>query len=104
MKFIKKEHHRMTSTFSYDIPDMDIIENFGSLERFKEILSHINDDEWAEPHGEIPTDDEENLFLEFFETYNYDRYDDVWTETKGGYEVTFEIEQADEFNNGNFLD
>lgn len=92
MKFLKIEHHRMTSTFTYDIPDEDIIKEFGSLLRFEEIVSHLSGDEWTESFGEPPTEDEENLFNEFYDEYNYDREDDVWTETKGGFDVTFEIE------------
>lgn len=92
MKFIKIEHHRMTSTFTYDIPDEDIIEAFGSLVRFEEIVSHLSGDEWTEAFGEPPTEDEENLFNEFYEGYSYDREDDVWTELKGGFDVTYEIE------------
>lgn len=96
MKFLKKEHHRMTSTFTYDIPDEDIIEDFGSLERFKEIASHLSGDEWTEAFGESPSEDEENLFYEFYEEYSYDREDDVWTELKGGFDVTFEIDDMDD--------
>lgn len=92
MKFYKIEHHRMTSTFTYDIPDEDIIENFGSIERFEELVSHLGGEEWTEKFGETPTEDEENLFYEFYENYNYDREDDVWTELKGGFDVTFEAE------------
>lgn len=96
MKFLKKEHHRMTSTFTYDIPDDHIVETFGSLERFEEILSHLSGDEWVESFGEAPSEDEENLFFEFYENYNYDREDDVWTESKGGFDVTFEIDSEDD--------
>ena len=96
MRFIKKEHHRMTSTFTYDIPDREIIESFGSLERFKEILSHLSGDDYVDPHGEGPSEDEENLFYEFYEGYDYDRDDDVWTELKGGFDVTFEYDDVDD--------
>jgi hypothetical protein len=92
MKFLKKEHHRMTSTFTYEIPDEDIIDSFGSLDRFQEIVSHLSGDEWVEPYGESPTEDEENLFYEFYEGYDFDRDDDIWTELKGGFDVTFECE------------
>lgn len=62
MKFLKKEHHRMTSTFTYDIPDEDIIETFGSLERFEEIVSHLSGDEWTEAFGE-PLLKKKKMFL-----------------------------------------
>ena len=93
MKFIKKEHHQVTSIFTYYIPDDEIIETFGSVERFKEILSHFNGSDWAnQVIGEEPTDEENDLFLEFYENYGYDREDDWWTDRKGGYDVTYEVE------------
>lgn len=93
MKFIKKEHHQVTSIFTYDIPDDEIIETFGSVERFKEILSHFNESDWDnQVIGEEPTDEENDLFLEFYENYGYDREDDWWTDRKGGYDVTYEVE------------
>lgn len=102
MKFIKKEHHRMTSSFFYDIPDEDIIENFGSIERFKQIVSHLSGDDWTEPTGESPTDDEENLFFEFYEGYDYDRDDDLWTDRKGGFDVTFELEDEELYDDDDY--
>jgi hypothetical protein len=96
MRFIKKEHHQVTSIFTYDIPDEDIIEMFGSLERFDEILSHMNQTEFSEePFGDAPTDQETDTFLEFYENYNYDRYDDWWTDRKGGYEISYEANDDD---------
>lgn len=92
MKVVKTEHHQVNSEFTYDIPEDDIIEAFGSVERFKEILSHFNDADWDnEVVGEEPTDEESDLFIEFFEDYNYDRYDDWWTDRKGGYDVTYGV-------------
>lgn len=90
MKVVKTEIHTVNSEFTYDIPDEDIIEKFGSLERFEEIVSH-NGDGWNEPIGEPPTDEESDLFMEFLEDYHYDRYDDWITDRKGGYEVTYGI-------------
>ncbi len=90
MKIVKTEHHQVNSEFTYDIPDEDIIEKFGSVERFQEIVSHMAS-EWDVPNGEPPTDEESDLFIEFFEDYSYDRYDDWITDRKGGYDVTFEV-------------
>lgn len=90
MKIVKTEHHQVNSEFTYDIPEDDIIENFGSLTRFIEIVSHLGS-EWDLPNGEPPTDEEHDLFIEFLENYNYDRYDDWWTDRKGGYDVTYGV-------------
>ena len=96
MRIVKKEHHQVTSIFTYDIPEEDIINTFDSLERFNEIVSHMNESDWADPPvGDPPTDEEYDLFLEFLEDYNYDRYDDWWTDRKGGYDVTFELNNDD---------
>lgn len=94
MKLVKTEIHTVNSEFTYDIPDEDIIERFGSLERFQEIVSH-NGNGWNEAVGEPPTDEESDLFIDFFEDYNYDRYDDWITDRKGGYDVTFEIQNEE---------
>lgn len=91
MKVVRTEIHTVNSEFTFDIPDEDIVEKFGSLERFQEIVSHMGSD-WDVPNGEPPTDEESDLFIDFFENYNYDRYDDWITDRKGGYDVTFEIE------------
>lgn len=97
MKVIKTEHHQVNSEFTYDIPDDHIASKFGSIERFKEIVSH-NGDGWNEPMGEPPTDEESDLFMEFLEEYDYDRYDDWVSDRKGGYDVSFDVEDDGEWD------
>ena len=55
----KTEWHSVASEFSYDIDDEAIIEEFGSVQRFKEIISHQEqgDDRFSEPE----IDDQPNL-------------------------------------------
>ncbi len=93
MKVVKKEYHQVISSFEYDIPEEDIINTFGSVERFREIVSHnSSSDDWDyEPTGEEPTDEESDKFYDFMCEYDYDREDDWWTDRKGGYEVTYEL-------------
>jgi len=92
MKFKRIEYHTVHSHFDYEIPDEDIIESWGSLERFREVVSHFNAGDWADaPVGEPPSSDEEDLWYEFFENYNYDRDDDWFSDRKGGYEISYEI-------------
>jgi hypothetical protein len=92
MKFKKIEYHTVHSHFNYDLPDEDIVEKFGSIERFREIVSHMNSADWDnEPFGEAPSDEELDAFVEFPENYNYDRDDDWFSDRKGGYEITYEI-------------
>lgn len=95
MKFSKTEWHQVASEFKYDIDDKDIIEEFGSVQRFKEIISH-QDQEYRsnlEPHGEEPTDEESDKFWNFVSESDYDREDDWWTDRKGGYDVTCKYEE-----------
>jgi len=70
----KREYHQMTSTFTYDVPEEEIIETFGSVESFME-------------HYEEESDE----FNEFMWDFDYDREDDLWTDRKGGYDVDWEI-------------
>jgi hypothetical protein len=91
MKIIKNEEHKVTRIFTYNIPDEDIINTFGSLGRFKEIVSH-NTEGWdVEVLGEEPTDEEADLFYDFFADYDYDSEDDWWQDRKGGYETNYEL-------------
>ena len=91
MKIIKNEEHRLTRSFTYDIPDEAIEAAFGSIQRFKEIISH-NTSGWDNnPEGEEPTDEEADLFYDFFADYDYDLEDDIWTDRKGGYETSYEL-------------
>jgi hypothetical protein len=91
MKIIKNEEHKLTRSFTYNIPDEVIEETFGSIERFKEIISH-NTSEWDnDPEGEEPTDEESDLFYDFFADYDYELEDDIWTDRKGGFETSYEL-------------
>jgi hypothetical protein len=91
MKIIKNEEHQLTRTFTYDIPDNDIIKTFGSVERFEEIVSH-NSSGWNnEVIGDEPTDEEFDMFYDFFADYDYECEDDIWTDRKGGYEVSYSL-------------
>ena len=66
----KVEYHTVHSHFTYDIPDEDIIAEFGSVEDFQK-------------HFEEESDE----FYEFVMEYGYDREDDWFSDRKGGYEV-----------------
>ena len=91
MKIIKNEEHKLTRSFTYDIPDETIEGAFGSIQRFKEIVSH-NTSSWdSEPKGEEPTDEESDLFYDFFADYDYELEDDIWTDRKGGYETSYDL-------------
>ena len=99
MKFFKTEWHQVASEFNYDIPDEEIIKDFGSIKRFKEIISHQDKENFSqlEPQGEKPTAEEYDKFDDFIGEFGYsDRYDDWWTDRKGGYKVTFKYEGEEE--------
>lgn len=104
MKFIKKEHHQVISSFSYDIPDDEVIDMFGSIERFKEIISHLNNDDWSTPIGEPPSEKEQDNFLDFIAEFDYDdRNDDWWTDREGGYDLSYEIDENDSYDSDEVL-
>ena len=95
MKFFKTEWHQVSSKFNYDIPDEEIIKDFGSIKRFKEIISHQEKQSFSglEPQGEKPSGEEFDKFDEFCHDRGYiDREDDWWTERKGCFETTFEYD------------
>ena len=73
-----KEFHNVTLTKTYDVPDEDIIEKFGSLEAFEEL---DEDEQWY-----------------FFSDYAYESEEDWWTVYKGGYDT--EVNILEENDNG----
>jgi hypothetical protein len=78
LKITKIEYHRVNSYFNYDIPIEDIIEEFGSMEKFEDNYY-----------------DETEEFWDFMMNYDYEREDDFWTDRKGGYEVEWKMEDED---------
>jgi hypothetical protein len=93
MKFSRTEWHQVASIFECDLPDEEVINHFGSVQRLKEIISH-QEQQWGsdiEPMGEPPTE-EENVLLDSI-LQDCERYDDWWTDRKGGYEVTYSYEK-----------
>ena len=93
MKFSRTEWHQVSSEFQCDLPDEEVIKQFGSVQRLKEIISH-QEQQWGsdiEPMGEPPTE-EENVLLDSI-LQDCERYDDWWTDRKGGYEVTYSYEK-----------
>ena len=93
--FTVSEWHQVTSNRMYDIDDEDIIETFGSVERFVEIMSHQEQQMFGgmDPEGEEPTDEEHEMFWDFVNESDYDREDDWWMDRKGGYEVTVKLDE-----------
>ena len=93
MKFSRTDWHQVASIFECDLPDDEVIKQFGSVQRLKEIISH-QEQQWGsdiEPMGEPPTE-EENVLLDSI-LQDCERYDDWWTDRKGGYEVTYSYEK-----------
>ena len=88
------EYHQVHSYMTYVIEDQDIIEEFGSVERFQEIGFSIDDDAF-EPDQPIEPE-EFDKFYEFIEGYDYDREDDWFTDRKGGYDVEYRFPEVDE--------
>ena len=91
MKFTKNERHIVIRSYTYDVDDQTLLDRFGSVERFQEILSHMTDDEWAEPQGEAPTDDELDQLNDITDGGSIQSGDYWLTDDKGGTEVSYEI-------------
>jgi len=70
------EFHNVTLTKTYDVPDEDIIENFGSLEAFKELE---DDEQW-----------------QFFSEYDYESEEDWWQVYTGGFDTEVNILEDDD--------
>ena len=92
--FTVSEWHQVTSNKMYEVDDEHVIEAFGSVERFIEIMSHQEQQMFGgmDPQGEEPTDEEHDMFWEFVNESDYDREDDWWMDRKGGYEVTVKLD------------
>jgi hypothetical protein len=92
--FTVSEWHQVTSNKMYEVDDEHVIEAFGSVERFIEIMSHQEQQMFGgmEPQGEEPTDEEHDMFWEFVNESDYEREDDWWMDRKGGYEVTVKLD------------
>lgn len=91
MKFTKNERHIVIRSYNYDIDDQHVIERFGSLDRFAEVLSHMSDGEWSDPQGEEPTEQELEHLTELTDGHATDS-DDYWlTDDKGGAEISYEM-------------
>ena len=103
MKIIRTEYHQVNSKFTYDIPEIDIANTFGSVTRFQEILTHLGS-EWENAQGDEPTEEEVEKFYEFIENYDCDRHDDWWTDRKGGYDVTYKVDDGTEPNDDDDYD
>ena len=92
--FTVSEWHQVTSNKMYEVDDEHVIEAFGSVERFIEIMSHQEQQMFGgmDPQGEEPTDEEHDMFWEFVNESEYEREDDWWMDRKGGYEVTVKLD------------
>ena len=92
--FTVSEWHQVTSNKMYDVDEDEVIEAFGSVERFIEIMSWQDQQSFGgmEPEGEEPTDEEYDMFWEFVNESDYEREDDWWMDRKGGYEVTVKLD------------
>jgi len=76
MKILKKEYHTVISEFTYELDEEEIIDRFESVENFKALL---DEDDWD--------------VIDFINQSDYERYDDWVSDRKGGYEVTYEVEE-----------
>ena len=88
IKVERKEYHQVTHYLNREIPVSDIIEEFGSLMRFEKGLYQ----QWDNKDYDSELGDQ---VFEFLANYDYERFEDLWTDRKGGYDVDEDI--VDEF-------
>jgi|MDTB01.1.fsa_nt_gb hypothetical protein len=70
MKLIKTENLRMTRTVFHEVPDEDIVEEFGSIEKFKEAMEELSP-EFEEFIDEYPSDEYEDDIDDRHFTYEW---------------------------------
>jgi hypothetical protein len=91
VKFKKNERHIVIRSYSYEVDDQLLIERFGSLDRFTEVLSHMSEAQWSDPQGDEPTSDELEHLFELTDGYATDSYDYWLSDDKGGAEISYEM-------------
>jgi hypothetical protein len=88
IKVETKEYHQTTHYLNRQISIKDIIEKFGDLATFEKYLN-FDYNKWNEV-----TKEEQDLVdkvSDFINDHDYDREEDCWTMSKGGYDVETEI-------------
>lgn len=76
MQIKRTEYHQMLSHFIYDIPEEDIIKEFGALDTFLAEMYDVTDE-----------------FYEFVNQYDYERIDDVLTDNKGNCDIDWDLNE-----------
>ena len=64
------EYHRVNLTKRYELDEEDVIETFGSVEKFQELF-----------------DEQDDEALSYVYDGDYETDEDWWTANKGGYDV-----------------
>jgi hypothetical protein len=90
IKVETREYHQTTHYLNRQIAVEDIINEFGSLTNFEKGLYF----DWSNYHNASEEDkDLADKVQQFVEEHDYDREEDCWTMSKGGYDVDTEIVQ-----------
>ena len=88
LKVETREYHQTTHYLNRQIAVSDIIEEFGDLPTFEKGLYF----DWSTYHNASEEDKKlADDVQQFVEEHDYDREEDCWTMSKGGYDVETEI-------------
>jgi hypothetical protein len=89
MKITKVEHHSVDWHYKYEIDEEKLAEIYPDLaeEAIAQLLTNLASGDAA--ISDVINDAWENSVEIEWEF----EYDDVWTDSKGGYEVTFDVEK-----------
>lgn len=99
VRFKAIEYHSVHLHKEYGVDDNVLEENDISVERFKEIITHMKDNMFGEePKGEPPTDEETDLVYDIIHSYSdvIDSEEDWFSDRKGGYDIDYELIEDDE--------
>ena len=90
IKVETREYHQTTHYLNREIAVEDIINEFGSLTNCEKGLYY----DWSTYQNASEEDKElADKVQQFVDEHDYDREEDCWTMTKGGYDVDTEIVQ-----------
>ena len=92
----KIEYHQVHLYRECVFEEDELIEEFGSVERFQDI-AFAADNEYYEPDGDPISDEESDKFWDFMAEQDWDAVEEDWfTDRKGGYEIEYRFPEDDE--------
>ena len=90
IQFRQIEYHQVHVHKNMTINESTLLENGLTIDRFYELLSHYSDDPTTDRLGDVPSDEERQVFQEvIWEAECVDSEEDWFSDRKGGYEIAY---------------